>query len=84
MQLWLQRPVTDKLAGVIPQQSTADLTLRRLQHFKVDRDRIYEWNLTRGKVVLASGKIRPDDAGCLTIRQLTITGDPLELRLHPK
>jgi hypothetical protein len=84
MRLWLQAPATDKLATIIPQQSTADLTLRRLQHFKVDRDRVYEWNFTRGKEVLASGKIRPDDAGCLTIRHVTITGDPLELQLHPK
>ena len=84
MRLWLQQPASGKLATVTPERSTADVTFRRLQHFKVMRDRIYEWNLTRRNVVLASGKIRPDDAGLLTIPRVTVTGDPLELHLHPR
>jgi hypothetical protein len=84
MRLWLQSPINDQSATIFPEQSIADLTLRRLQHFKVTEGHVYEWNLVRGRAVLASGEIRPDNANLLTIRRVTITRDPVELRLHPK
>lgn len=84
MRLWLERPGTENSAAVFPERSTANLTLRRLQQFKVTRNRMYEWELTRGKEMLASGEICPDDAGLLTIPGVTLTSDRSELRLHPK
>lgn len=84
MRLWLQSPINDQSATIFPEQAIADLTLRRLQHFKVTGGHVYEWNLVRGRAVLASGEIRPDNANLLTIRRVTITRDPVELRLHPK
>lgn len=79
MQLWL-----DDLRPEAPQESVADVTLRRLQQFRVVPDKRYAWKLIRGGQLLASGVITPDAAGLLTVPQATITAAPSELHLKPE
>ncbi len=84
MRLWLEHPEADKAAAIAPDESIADISLRRLQQFKVSYDHSYEWQLIRGKTPVASGTITPDEAGLLTIPRVIITADPTELRVKPK
>ncbi len=72
----------------IPEQSVADVTLRRLQKFKVERGGKYRWELLHGGKRVSSGTIRPDAAGLLTVPRVKISAEPawLELRapqIHP-
>ena len=57
----------------------ADVTLRRLQQFKVEPGSTYSWKLTRDGQSVASGKSTPDVAGLLTVPQVTVTTAPVEL-----
>ena len=66
----------------IPKESTADVTLRRLQSFKVAKDRKYFWKLMRNSSVAASGQIRPDLESLLTIPRIRITNVPAQLRMR--
>ena len=66
----------------IPAEAVADVTLRRLQRFKVDASKEYVWELRRQDKVVASGTIRPDAAGLLTVPRLTITEVPAKLVLR--
>ena len=68
----------------LPKESTVDVTLRRLQRFKVDRAAEYAWQLVRQGVSAASGTTRPDAAGLLTVPQLKITDVPAKLMLWPR
>jgi predicted esterase len=63
----------------LPTQATADVTLRRLQKFKVQADKTYVWRF--GPV--RSGQVRPDPAGLLTIPQLDIADKPKRLTIQP-
>ncbi|MCA9059434.1 MAG: prolyl oligopeptidase family serine peptidase, partial [Planctomycetaceae bacterium] len=58
----------------IPTESTADISVRRLQSMKVaPRSR---WNWSFGA---ASGTVRADTTGCITIPRLKVTRDPVDL-----
>ena len=63
----------------MPDISTADITLRRLQSFKVEPGRTYIWKLVRGGKQEASGKLSPDAANLLTIPNVAVTVVPAEL-----
>jgi hypothetical protein len=54
-------------------QATADVSFRRLQKFQVPAGKSCIWELTRGGAEAASGEIRPDAAGLLTIPKVTVT-----------
>jgi len=84
MRLWLEHPKPAKAGAIAPDESVADVSLRRLQQFKVSCDHSYEWQLIRGKTPVASGTITPDEAGLLTIPRVIITADPTELRVKHK
>lgn len=84
MRLWLEHPATDNSPPGVPQESVADITLRRLQQFKVVPDKSYAWRLVCGEKSVASGVIEPDAAGLLTIPNATITVAPAELHLKPQ
>ena len=64
----------------IPKQATADVSLRRLQEFKVLAGKTYKWSLARGETELQSGTQQADKNGLLTVPRLVI-GEPAILTL---
>jgi pimeloyl-ACP methyl ester carboxylesterase len=79
MTLWIAHPTVDNPPSAMPDTSTADITLRRLQSFQVTPGRTYTWKLVRGGKLEASGKMSPDAANLLTIRNVTVSVIPAEL-----
>ena len=65
----------------IPAQSTANVTLRRLQTFKVKKNGKCAWKVVRNREVLQRGEVRPDDRGLLTIPRVRIEASPVQLLL---
>jgi hypothetical protein len=63
----------------LPTQSTADVTLRRLQKFKVQADKTYVWSFGADHM----GEVRPDPAGLLTVPRLDISDKPKRLTIRP-
>jgi poly(3-hydroxybutyrate) depolymerase len=68
----------------VPEKSVTDVTLRRLQTFKVQADKSYTWRLLDAGNVVQSGEVRPDAVGLLTVPRLTITARTQTLVLEPK
>jgi hypothetical protein len=62
-----------------PKESTADVTLRRLQEFRVAAGRTYRWWLARGGGTVASGEATADALGLLTVPRVTVTPAPTRL-----
>jgi len=69
----LKRPVQ------IPPASVADVTLRRLQKFRPNKGKSYEWSVKNGDISLQSGTVHPDADGLLTIPKVKITEKPARL-----
>ena len=67
----------------MPDNARADVTLRRLQQFKVQHGRHYTWQWMRDGKTIASGQITPDASNLLTIPQLALTKAPAQLSLKP-
>ena len=84
MQLWLAQPAVSNAPPTMPTASTADITLRRLQHFKVTSGVTYSWQFMRDGKSIGSGQIKPDAANLLTIPRVTVTTAPAELLLTPE
>ncbi|MGA2066961.1 MAG: prolyl oligopeptidase family serine peptidase [Thermoguttaceae bacterium] len=74
MSLFLTRPSELKTAFPVPAEATADVSLRRLRMLRVAPGETVSW--TYGG---ASGKVRADTAGCITIPRLKITAEPATL-----
>lgn len=74
----LRRPIDT------PATATADVTLRRLQKFRVQPGGTYRWKVSAGAESLQSGQVTADRDGLLTIRKLTITDRPGQLKLTPQ
>lgn len=81
IRLWIAHPPVPQLA--MPDSSTTDVTLRRLQRFRVQPGMWYAWQLAREGRVVASGKVIPDGTDLLTIPRLTLTTAPAELSIRP-
>jgi dienelactone hydrolase len=79
MRLWIAHPAVKNPPPAMPEASTADVTLRRLQRFKVQPGRTYGWKLVRNGKPVASGKVTPDAANLLTIPKVTLTTTAAEL-----
>ena len=79
IQLWLAHPTAANPPPAMPETSTADITLRRLQLFKVQPGKSYRWRLLRNGISIASGTVVPDVANLLTIPRLTLNLAPAEL-----
>jgi hypothetical protein len=79
MQLWIAHPTVENPPTTMPDASTVDITLRRLQHFKVQLKKTYTWQMVRNGKPVASGKIIPDAARLLTFPKVTLTTTPGEL-----
>lgn len=82
IQLWIAHPAVKDQPQSMPASATADITLRRLQQFKIRAGQIYVWRLSRDGHVVASGKARPDAMSRLTIPRLTITTIPMDLSVE--
>jgi pimeloyl-ACP methyl ester carboxylesterase len=78
MQLWIAHP-TVKTPPAMPETATADVTLRRLQQFKVRPGRSYVWELTRDGKVMASGKVDAGEGGLITIPRVGLSTGPTDL-----
>ena len=82
MQLWIAHPEVPT-PPPLPDKATADITLRRLQRFKIERGKSYAWQLSRDGHALASGKLSPDAANLLTIPKAALATTPTELTIRP-
>jgi predicted esterase len=56
----------------IPGQSHADVTLRRLQHFKTEEGKSYEWSMVRGGTRTQTGMQISGKGGILTVPKVEI------------
>lgn len=74
--LFLVQPSQVKTNFQIPTESTADVTLRRLQKLKVNPGDAVTW--TFGSM---GGEVRADDHGVTTIPQLKMTAAPVTLKV---
>ena len=81
MKLWIAHPVVANPPSAMPETSTTDVTLRRLQSFKVQPGKTYAWQLVRAGTVIASGSVAPDSANLLTVPRVTLSVIPTELSL---
>lgn len=84
MRLWLECPETVRNAVKFHDKSVADVTLRRLQQFKVGANVSYQWKLLCNGNTIGSGTIKPDVAGLLTIPKVPIVASPCELQVTPQ
>jgi hypothetical protein len=80
-QLWIAHPAIKGSPLQMPNDAVADVTLRRAQQFMVRPGSIYTWVLKRADQILGSGQITPDAANLLTIPRVTMTREPVELRV---
>jgi pimeloyl-ACP methyl ester carboxylesterase len=74
--LFLTTPSDLKTTFAIPKESTADVTLRRLQAFRVAPSEAVKWAFG-GR----TGEVRGDARGVVTVPGLTVTGTPTTLTL---
>lgn len=79
IQLWLAHPTVANPPNAMPETSTADITLRRLQLFRVQPGKSYKWRLFRNGKSIASGTVFPDVANLLTVPRVTLNLAPAEL-----
>ena len=73
VRLWLAHPAVGNPPATMPEASTADITLRRLQHFTAKPGARYGWQFMRDGKLIGSGKIAADAANLLTIPRVTVT-----------
>jgi len=78
MQLWIAHPAV-KDPPAMPDKATADITLRRLQQFKVQPGRSYVWQMIRDGHAIASGMTAPGPNDLLTISGVALSTAPVEL-----
>ena len=74
--LFLIRPSELKTTFPIPTESTADVSLRRLQALKISPGERLRWVFDQ-----ANGEVQADETGCVTIPRLLITSDSTPLRI---
>lgn len=76
--LFLVTPADLKTSFTIPAEATADVTLRRLQKFRIAPGAAVKW--TFGK---SEGEAKADATGVVTVPGLKLTGEPTNLSLKP-
>lgn len=79
MELRLLAPSDVKSTIAFPTESTADVTLRRLQKFAVAAGKNCTWEFTRGGATIAKGNVQADANGLITIPRLAISQTPTVL-----
>jgi poly(3-hydroxybutyrate) depolymerase len=65
-----------------PRRATTDVTMRRLQQFRVTPGAKLEWNMVRAGKVLQSGKVLADANGIVTVPDVTVTDSPSQLKIE--
>ncbi len=83
MLIWIAHPVVENPSSAMPDAATADVTLRRLQQFRVQPGRRYRWTASQKNELLMSGTLMPDAAGLLTIPGVKLTLTPIALTITP-
>jgi len=74
----LKKPVETPVGAV------ADVTLRRVQNFKIGISEKIEWRMMRGKALLQSGEAQSDKQGLLTLPGIKISDNPAILTITKK
>lgn len=82
MKLWLAHPDVKNPPSTMPSVSTTDITLRRLQSFKVQPGKVYAWRLVRESKVVDYGKVVPDARNLITIPHVVLNLVPTELTVE--
>jgi hypothetical protein len=82
IELWIAHPAV-KEPPAMPEAAQADVTLRRLQQFKVQPGKSYVWELSRDGKLIASGRILPDAANLLTIPRVPLTTAATTVTIRP-
>ena len=82
MQIWITHPEV-KTPPPMPDAATADITLRRLQQFKMEAGKSYAWQLVREGKEIASGSVNADANKLFTISKVPLTTEPADLTLRP-
>jgi poly(3-hydroxybutyrate) depolymerase len=77
MKLFLVKSADLKTSFTIPTESTADVTLRRVQKFRVAPSATVQWTFGTAK-----GEVKADEQGYVTVPGLKITADQTTLRLR--
>ena len=75
--LFLVTPENLKTRFAIPKEVVADVSLRRLQNFRLSPGEEFRWEFGKAK-----GEGRMDDEGLIAIPRLRITGRPVMLRIR--
>ncbi len=83
MQIWIEHPTVKTPLPVMPESATADITLRRMQQFKVRPGVRYRWQLSRAGESVTSGTIMPDSANLLTLPRAMLTTKAAEVTITP-
>lgn len=81
MELRLVRKEELKDPVALPVKAEADVTLRRLQKFRVTPGETYDWQMTQSGHVLQSGKVQADPKGVLTIPKIKVSATPAQLEI---
>lgn len=82
MRLWTEYPPeTNGAPGFI--SARADVTLRRLQGFRVQTGKRYTWEIMRARRIAATGEVTSDSHGLITLPHLEIGPTPITLRVRP-
>ena len=67
----------------LPNEVVADVTLRRIQQFKIEPEEEYRWTVARSGMRKAEGRVKADTDGLITIPGITVSAQPLRLTLEP-
>jgi hypothetical protein len=76
-QLFLVKATDLKTSFTIPTEATADISLRRVQKFRLAPDTAVRWTFGTAK-----GEAKTDATGCVTIPGLKITAEPTTLHVQ--
>ena len=63
----------------LPAEAVTDITLRRLQGFRVKAGREYHWAVEVAGKKTAGGRVGADSHSLITVRRVTVTGTPVRL-----
>ena len=81
MELRLVRKEELKHPVETPTEAEADVTLRRLQNFRVEPKKTYHWQMTQNDKAVQSGEAKADEQGVLTISDIKISTTPASLEI---
>ncbi len=84
MKIWIDHPDIGNSDLIMPENAKTEITIRRLQKFKIEKGNKYEWSLVRNGKTQLTGIITPDDSNLLTIKELDLETIKSELIIKPQ